>query len=91
MARDRAAGKEARQAQKLEKVQVEVDELRRQGRAWYYRGILALMAAAPLAFIVVLLTAVLVGIAIWCFVKGTGFGFRANELLAAAGGEVPGR
>lgn len=88
MARDRGARREVRQAQKQEKVQERVDALRKEGRAWYYRGILALLAAVPMAFFFVILAAVLVGLAIWCFVKGTQFAFRANELLedGASGG-----
>lgn len=80
-ARSREDRAEARRTAKRDAVQGRVDELRREGRAWFYRGVLALLVAVPLAFVVTLLTAVAVGLALFCFYKGTTFGFRANELL----------
>jgi len=77
MPRNRERG---RQTQKLERAQARADELRREGRAWFYRAVLALLAAIPLAFVTWFLPTLLVIVAIACFVQGVRLGFRANEL-----------
>lgn len=78
VARDRERG---RATQKRERAQERADELRRQGRAWFYRAVLAILAAIPLAFLTWFVPVVLVAVAVACMVQGTRLGFRANEVL----------
>ena len=80
MARHRERG---RQTQQRERVEARAEELRREGRAWFYRAVLALLAAIPLAFLTWFLPTVLAAVAIACFVQGVRLGFRANEVLDA--------
>lgn len=79
MARDRTT--HGRQAQKRESAEARAEELRREGRDWFYRAGLIILAAIPLAFITWFLPAVLGVGAVACMVQGTRLGFRANELL----------
>lgn len=78
MARHRERG---RQTQKRERVEAQVEELRREGRAWIYRAVLALLAAIPLAFLTWFLPVVLAVVAVACVVQGVRVGIRADALL----------
>lgn len=81
MARDRERGREA---QRRERAQERADELRRQGRAWFYRAVLAVLVALPLLLLTWFLPVLLFAVAIACVVQGTRLGFRANEVLDGA-------
>lgn len=81
MARDRERGREA---QRRERAQERADELRRQGRAWFYRAVLAVLVALPLLLLTWFLPVLLFAVAIACVVRGTRLGFRANEVLDGA-------
>lgn len=84
MARDRTQG---RKAQKAAATQAKVEAIRKEARAWYFRAILALLAAVPLVFLLsVLLGGVLAAVAGWCIVQGTKLAFEANAVLEAGGG-----
>jgi hypothetical protein len=78
MARHRERG---RQAQNHHRLAEQAEDLRREGRNWFYRAVLALLAAIPLVFLTWFVPAVLVVVAIACVVQGVRLGIRANEIL----------
>lgn len=78
MARDRGPG---RQAKKQAAIQAQVDEIRREARGWYFRGVIALVAVIGMSFLSILLAGLIALAVGWCFVEGTKLAFRANELL----------
>ncbi len=77
MARDRSRG---RAAQRDAATQERIQTIFRNARAWYFRGVLALLVAVPLAFLSVVLAGALAAVALGCFVQGTRVGME-GELL----------
>jgi fatty acid desaturase len=78
MARDRSRG---RKAQKEAALEARVQELRKEARAWYFRAVMAIVAAVALGFLSILLAGVLAAVVGWCVVEGTKLAFEANRLL----------
>lgn len=78
MARDRTRG---RKAQKEAALEARVQELRKEARAWYFRALMAIVAAVALSFLSILLTVALAIVVGWCMVEGTKLAFRANAVL----------
>lgn len=77
MARDRERG---RAAQRQQATDERIQEIFRDARAWYFRGILALLVAIPLAFLSVVLAGALAAVTLGCVVQGTRIGME-GELL----------
>lgn len=78
MARDRTRG---RKAQKEAALEARVQGLRKDARAWYFRAVMAIVAAVALSFLSILLTVALAIVVGWCMVEGTKLAFRANAVL----------
>jgi hypothetical protein len=80
VARDRERG---RRAHEREQAQARAQELRREGRGWYYRAVMALLTAVPLAFITWFLPVPLGVVAVACLVQGTRLASRAGAVLGS--------
>lgn len=79
MARDR---RRARQTQDTKRAQAEAELLRREGRRWAYRAVMALIVAVPVFFLSWVIATVLVLVAAGLVVQGLRLGVRAERLLA---------
>ena len=79
MARDR---RRARQNQDAARARAQAEVLRREGRRWGYRAVMALLVAVPVFFLSWVIATVLALVALGLIVKGLRLGLQAERLVA---------
>lgn len=79
VARDR---RRARQTQDSKRAQAEAELLRREGRRWAYRAVMALIVAVPVFFLSWVVATVLALVAVGFVVQGLRLGVQAERLVA---------